>query len=107
MLSILRSIFKVNPTQEPLLAPHSLTTQVPDQWKIAGQVPEWSDTGEPVVAVTGDTPVINWLVLGLSFLAAISMHVPYWTISCTSCTGEGHSNGNIKQTVAIGQFPHT
>ena len=37
----------------------SLTTQVTDQWKFAGQLPEWSDSGTPALAGTGDTPVIN------------------------------------------------
>ena len=54
-----------------MLAPLSLTTQVPDQWKVAGQVPEWSDYEVPAQVGTCDLPVINPLVLGLSFLAAI------------------------------------
>ena len=53
------------------LAAQCLTTQVSDQWIFTFPTPEWSDSGVPAVAVTGDTSVINWLVLGLSFLAAI------------------------------------
>ena len=37
----------------------SLTNQVPDQWKFAGQVPEWSDCEEPAVAVTGNLPILT------------------------------------------------
>ena len=51
----------------PLLAPLSLTTQVTDQWNLAGQVPEWSDSGTPAVAGSCDLPVIKWQVLGLLF----------------------------------------
>ena len=54
-----------------MLAPQCLTTQVPDQWISTGLTPEWSDTGEPALAGTCDLPVINPLVLGLTFLAAI------------------------------------
>ena len=58
------------------LVPLSLTTQVTDQWKFAGQVPEWSDSGTPAQKVTGSTPVINRLVLGLLFSTAIFRTLP-------------------------------
>ena len=54
-----------------MLAPQCLTTQVTDQWNFAGVTPEWSHTEEPALAGTCDLPVINLLVLGLPFLAAI------------------------------------
>ena len=41
----------------------------PDR-NFAGVTPEWSDTEEPAVKVTGSTLVIKLQVLGLSFLAA-------------------------------------
>ena len=48
-----------------LLAPQSLTTQVPDQRLFTGTTPEWSDCEVPaLVGITGQ-------VLGLPFLAAI------------------------------------
>ena len=59
-----------------MLAPLSLTTQVPDQQIFTGVTPEWSDSGEPEVKVTGGTPVINWLVLGLPFSTAIFRTLP-------------------------------
>ena len=42
-----------------MLASLSLTTQVTDQWKFAGQVPERSDSEAPVEKVTDDLPVIT------------------------------------------------
>ena len=49
-----------------IVAPLSLTTQVPDQWIFTGGTPE-----VPAQKVSGGTTVINPLVLGLTFLAAI------------------------------------
>ena len=54
-----------------LLAPQSLTTQVPDQRIFTGSTPEWSDFDVPVLVGTRDLPVIKGQVLGLPFLAAI------------------------------------
>ena len=63
------------------MASLSLTPQVPDQWKFAGQVPEWSDSEEPAQKVTGGTPVINPLVLGLPFSTAIFRTLPIEVLS--------------------------
>ena len=46
---------QVNRRSPPLLAPQSLTTQVPAN--LTGQVPKWSDSEVPAVAVTGSLPV--------------------------------------------------
>ena len=62
-------------------------TQVTDQWIFAGQLPEWSDTEVPAVNVPGDLPIINRLVLGLSFLAAICT-CPF--CSCRTGPNFGH-----------------
>ena len=59
-----------------MLAPHSLTTQVPDQRISTGQVPEWSDCEEPALVGTCDPPVIKWQVLGLPFSTAIFRTLP-------------------------------
>ena len=57
-------------------APLSLTTQVTNQWRFAGQVPEWSDSEEPAQVGTCDLPVIKWQVLGLPFSTAIFRTLP-------------------------------
>ena len=54
-----------------MLAPLSLTTQVPEQRMSPGQLPEWSDLGAPAQLGTCDLPVIKWQVLGLLFSTAI------------------------------------
>ena len=58
------------------LAPLSLTTQVPDQRTFTGSTPEWSDSEEPAQKVTGGTPVINRLALGLLFSTAVFRTLP-------------------------------
>ena len=60
---------QVNCLSSPPLVPLSLTTQVHDQCRSTGHLPERSDLEEPAVVAPGETPVITWLVLGLPFLA--------------------------------------
>ena len=48
---------------------------------LVAHLSEWSDTGGPVVAVTGDLPVINWLILGPPLFAAIERATPIALIS--------------------------
>ena len=59
-----------------MLVSLSLTTQVTDQWKFAGQLPEWSDSEEPVQVGTCNLPVIKWQVLDLLFSTAIFHTLP-------------------------------
>ena len=82
----------------PALAPHSLTTQVPDQRISTGQLPEWLDCEEPALVGTCDPPVIKWQVLGLPFSTAIFRSLPI---------GKDYSNTFISQMLSLDPYPKT
>ena len=76
-----KTLLQVDRRYLPALAPHSLTTQVTDQWKFAGQAPEWSDCEVPALVGSCNLPVIKWQVLGLPFSTAIFRTLPIGTSS--------------------------
>ena len=46
------------------------------RWGITGYLYEWSGLEDPVATVLGDTHVITWLVLGLSFFHRYLFYPP-------------------------------
>ena len=53
--------------------------------------------------VTGGLPVITWLVLGLTFLAAISMHVPYLTQGTHRIHGQSSAKTSQEEKMGYNQ----